>query len=633
MTGHRNRQTIVTLAGIALLASLLSERANALPSDPCNPVARPSAIGDGSMSVFLPNKSAQRGWQRQGGTIEITVNSPKTPPKANIFVCFRWKLSDPNAAVDEKYKKFTPSPSVSGSVPSDKPAGPLTITASVPTALPDTPTSPRVGNASRPVGIYALNNQFPIADVRVLLYGDGDVPALDLSAPFGVIGADAYCDMPLTGTNADSGIGSIGDHKRWQPVDGEFVFTVKANRVIPPNAPVLICFRWKLDNGDPRSFYDSGPTRILDRQPQSIKIAATVLPIADVPSWWPANTKDKTIEPRVGAYAIPFIGLVPLADARILIVDSDGTPVVDVLTTVGITNLVFAGILTVLTLFLAFYILLSVCRTRLDPPPKCSALLCTITTRRGYASLSQFQIILWTFVVIASAVYVMALSGDLISITSGTLVLLGISGSALVISKAKSESEAATAPQPVDPVVAAAAADIAEARAMDLQKVADDAVGAKKEDAISAVTEAKALAAAARAKAVAAEAVAEATKKRKEAVAAPTDKALEAEAKAAEDKAATARKDALVKEDLARKATRQRHPTWSDLVMEEVQGRELDVTRVQMLYFTLVTAAFVLLTVITSYAIPIIPEGFLILMGISNSVYVGSKFANNPNAK
>ena len=71
----------------------------------------------------------------------------------------------------------------------------------------------------------------------------------------------------------------------------------------------------------------------------------------------------------------------------------------------------------------------------------------------------------------------------------------------------------------------------------------------------------------------------------------------------------------------------------ADLVMEEVQGRQLDFTRIQMLYFTLVTAAFVLLKVVTSYEIPVIPEGFLILMGISNSVYVGSKFTTGSSAK
>ena len=44
-----------------------------------------------------------------------------------------------------------------------------------------------------------------------------------------------------------------------------------------------------------------------------------------------------------------------------------------------------------------------------------------------------------------------------------------------------------------------------------------------------------------------------------------------------------------------------------------------------MLFFTLVTATFVGITVFTSYVIPEIPNGFQILMGISNAVYMGSK--------
>lgn len=621
------------LCAAALFATSMSS-ANALPADPCNVKPVPAKVGDGSVSIALPNKQPARGWQRQGGPIEITVTSPNIPPNATMVVCFQWKLKDTNAPADEKYKKFVASGTATGSIPADKPKT-LIINTSVPTELPEKPNSPNVANDGRPVGVYALNNQFPVADVRVLLYGAGDVPVVDLTAPFGVVGVDVYCDMPLTGTNVDSGIGSIGEHKRWQPIDGEFEFNIKSNKVIPANAPVFVCFRWKLERGDPRRFYDSGPTRITDRQPMAIKIAATVSRIEDLPAWWPADSKDKSVEPRVGAYAIPIIGLVPLADVRILIVDNDGTPIVDVRTAVGITNLYFAWFITILTVICAFYILLRVCRRRLDPPPKCSALLCTITTRRGYASLSQFQIILWTFVVIASAVYVMTLSGDLIQITSGTLVLLGISGSALVLSKAKSEAEAATAPQPVDPVQAAAAADVAEAEAKRLRDAVSTAPAAAKEDADSAATEATALAAAARAKAVAAQAVADAAAKRKAADGADTagKQTAESDAKAAETAANAARKDAIVTAELARKATRQRHPAWSDLVMEEVQGRELDVTRIQMLYFTLVTAGFVLLTVVTSYAIPVIPEGFLVLMGISNSVYVGSKFATNAAAK
>ena len=37
--------------------------------------------------------------------------------------------------------------------------------------------------------------------------------------------------------------------------------------------------------------------------------------------------------------------------------------------------------------------------------------------------------------------------------------------------------------------------------------------------------------------------------------------------------------------------------------------------------------AIVVLTVATSYEIPPIPDGFMTLMGISNGVYLGSKFA------
>jgi hypothetical protein len=40
-----------------------------------------------------------------------------------------------------------------------------------------------------------------------------------------------------------------------------------------------------------------------------------------------------------------------------------------------------------------------------------------------------------------------------------------------------------------------------------------------------------------------------------------------------------------------------------------------------------ISASFVLLKVVTSYVIPDIPDGYLLLMGISNGVYVGGKFA------
>ena len=51
-----------------------------------------------------------------------------------------------------------------------------------------------------------------------------------------------------------------------------------------------------------------------------------------------------------------------------------------------------------------------------------------ISTRAGVASLSQLQVILWTFVIGTGAVYVMVISGGLIDISDGTLILLGIAG-------------------------------------------------------------------------------------------------------------------------------------------------------------------------------------------------------------
>jgi hypothetical protein len=56
---------------------------------------------------------------------------------------------------------------------------------------------------------------------------------------------------------------------------------------------------------------------------------------------------------------------------------------------------------------------------------------------------------------------------------------------------------------------------------------------------------------------------------------------------------------------------------------------EIDVTRVQMLFFTVVTALFVALKILATFTIPEIPPGFLLLMGISNGIYLSNKFIPN----
>ena len=131
--------------------------------------------------------------------------------------------------------------------------------------------------------------------------------------------------------------------------------------------------------------------------------------------------------------------LVPLAEVRILALgkgSGDGNPAVaaDVTHVIGVTNPFWAMLLALLTALAAFAVLSIVCHRRLrrfgygDLDP----VLRIIATQDGYASLSQLQLVLWTFVVATSAVYVMVLSGELIEVTTGTLVLLGISGTVTV---------------------------------------------------------------------------------------------------------------------------------------------------------------------------------------------------------
>jgi hypothetical protein len=329
-------------------------------------------------------------------------------------------------------------------------------------------------------------------------------------------------EKPLSAGGATIVPEQAGQQKNWEPPGGEITFTVRSFQSIAADALVIVCFRWKRSYEQQDRFITARPVH-LDLTDGGRLLKVTVV----VPT-----TLRRQPPPRFsgdGEYAVLL--LVPLAEVRILVIGkaSDGSPSVtaDITHVIGITNPFLAALIALLTTFAAFLVLTIVCYRRLrrfgygDLDP----LLRIVATRDGYASLSQFQMILWTFVVAGSAVYVMVLSGDLIEITTGTLVLLGISGTVTV--------------------------------------------GAKLHD-----------------------------------------NALASKAAAA---------GVVPPSEL-------RRPRWSDFVVNEVDGqREIDIARVQMLYFTIVTALFVVMRVLTTYEIPEIPQGFQILMGISNAVYLGSK--------
>jgi hypothetical protein len=332
-------------------------------------------------------------------------------------------------------------------------------------------------------------------------------------------------EKPLSAGGASIAPEQAGQQKSWQPPGGEITFTVRSFVQIPADAFVLVCFRWKLTSERQERFITARPVH-LDLTDGGRLLKVTVV----VPT-----TLRRQPPPRFGGDG-EYVGfyLVPLAEVRILVLGKsgdDGNPLVaaDVSHVMGITSPFLAVAIALLTTLAAFVVLTIVCHRRLrrfgygDLDP----FLRIVATRDGYASLSQFQMILWTFVVAGSAVYVMVLSGDLIEITTGTLVLLGISGTVTVGAK-----------------------------------LHDNAVAAS-------------------------EAVAGATPPKEP-----------------------------------------RRPRWSDFIVNEVDNqREIDIARVQMLYFTIVTALFVVMRVLTTYEIPEIPQGFQILMGISNAVYFGSKVA------
>ncbi len=70
-------------------------------------------------------------------------------------------------------------------------------------------------------------------------------------------------------------------------------------------------------------------------------------------------------------------------------------------------------------------------------------------------------------------------------------------------------------------------------------------------------------------------------------------------------------------------------PQWRDLIIDR-NTKAPDIGRAQMLLFTVVSAAFVIMQVANYYVIPDIPAGYQVLIGISNGVYVGRKFAGSP---
>ncbi|MGX7709342.1 hypothetical protein [Methylobacterium sp. Gmos1] len=297
----------------------------------------------------------------------------------------------------------------------------------------------------------------------------------------------------------------------WRPRGGEVHFKIEAGKSGSTIAiqKVQVCLGWSRSPASdrrtlavPHDLFPSPIVRPIAKDGSGASFGATVPDLKSVPSpwlYWGAV-------PDVGMTAIDTV---PVADMVVVVTLADGKTA-EFLLPVGVTSVSYAVGVVAVCLF-GFLLAAWLIRDR-DAPAR-DFILNLVSSTDGYGSLSQFQILLWTVTIGLSTVYVMVLSGNLINLTSGTLVLLGIASAAALAARLQPRTGAPT----------------------------------------------------------------------------------------------------------SQSASPNKSPKWSDLV---VVAKSVDLTRVQMLVFTLITAAFVTLKVVTGYIIPEIPVNFLLLMGISNGVYI-----------
>ncbi len=499
----------------------------------------------------------------------------------------------------------------------------------------------------------------------------------------------------------------------WQPRGGEVKFTITGTGFSPENMAIIACFRWKAD--DTAKPVKSPAVRLIDNGTAGAATFSATVPELSEARW---GWLDRVSGQAAGG-ASTGLAIVPLADFRVM-ARSMANPAtawspLDVTLPVGITSPPFSATVAIVLVVIAWTVLYTFGRIR-DVPGGSDPLLNIISTKGGYASLSQLQIILWSFVIGASAVYVMALSGNLIDITQGTLVLLGISGVATVGSKLQSHTETQSAPpsRPVAPgaVVGfgrngpegdtevrlywaaptdggrpdsytvqyrAVAANpgpwltatstltrpgfrvvgLTSKTSYEFQVFGVNAAGPGAAVLVTGTTQPPPAAG----PGIVAnfrpfdvtntkieliwDALANAASYKVQYRIHDSDDGWSA-AGSTIDSAVIAGLQARTLYDLriaaaaspatgatpsfgpwattAVATTGPRIPLWSDLVVAGDGQNEIDVTRVQMLFFTVIVAIFVALRVLTSSEIPTIPEGFLLLMGISNGVYLTAKF-------
>jgi hypothetical protein len=341
--------------------------------------------------------------------------------------------------------------------------------------------------------------------------------------------ADCPARPPLAEGAPSTIIVELDPNTLWRPRGSEVRFTIRNPGGTVSVTKVRVCFGWGSPDGEFRNnqaLIGSPAIRSVSNDTGAVEYGAVVPQLKRIPDsdWWPRRLFTTT------PYIFTGMFTVPVADMVVEVTQPGGAPAVVTVTQVGVTSVIVAWLVVAVVALLVWLGMDRIARYRRIQGR--NLLLRVISTRDGYASLSQLQIVLWTAVVGMSAIYVMTLSGNLISISDGTLVLLGIASATALAARIPGSAQSGSA------------------QSGSVQPVSDPPVATQ----ANPVT-----------------------------------------------------------------------PEWSDLVVPNRTTQEIDVTRLQMLAFTLITAAFVLVKVVVDYEIPTIPTNFLVLMGISNGVYVGGR--------
>jgi fibronectin type III domain protein len=484
---------------------------------------------------------------------------------------------------------------------------------------------------------------------------------------------------------------SINVLTRWQPAGGMVKFAIEGNDLTVDGLKIVACFLGPDDTKE--RWRPSRPLQVLQTELHKITFGA-VVPDIGLRWWWP----------------------IPAAvDFRIMANSPAAWKQIDTVVPIGITPRLGAVLVPLLVIGVAWIILLRLGRGR---DVRGGPFLSIIANSNSYASLSQLQIILWTFVIAAGAMYVMALSGDLIDIPTQALMLLGISGLAALGAQlpgatgATSAASQAAAPPPTPGIATSVSAVEPIDAAGAVLSWEPPSGGAKP---ASYIVERNTLAAPAWVQVgggttdtfltvggltpgttygFRVTAVDELGRVGTPSppIAVPTPAAALGAAPGQPIKltpfqppgettvtltwtapvAPPARTHYLVQYRLSGAATwttapkpvdglgytvrglspgttydfqvaavgngavgpwsapavattLKRVPKWADLVVWD-GIKEIDVTRVQMLLFTVITAGFVLVKTVGNSAVPDIPVGILTLMGLSNGVYLANKF-------